>query len=77
MARPRSILLRVEMRPAGRLARCARNRNHEIRKGEPRFVVREPGPAGGEKGYCESCARAMLNAAEAEIAELRTSLSEA
>jgi hypothetical protein len=61
-------------RPAGRLARCARNRRHEIRKGEPRFVVREPGPAGGEKGYCTECAAAMLEAAEAEIRALRASL---
>jgi hypothetical protein len=74
MARPRSILLRVEVRPAGRLARCARNRNHEILKGETRFVVREPGPAGGEKGYCAECAAAMLEVAEAEIRALRGSL---
>jgi hypothetical protein len=31
-----------EVRPAGRLAHRARKRNHEIQKGEPRFVVRQP-----------------------------------
>lgn len=74
MARPRSILHRVEVRPAGRLSHCARNRRHEIRKGEPRFVIRDPGPAGGEKGYCAACAIEMLGAAEAQIVELRAEL---
>jgi hypothetical protein len=74
MAKPRSILLRVEVRPAGRLAHCSRNKNHEIRKGEPRFVVREPGPAAGEKGYCAACALVMLDAADAELEALRANL---
>ena len=74
MARPRSILHRVEVRPAGRLSHCARNRRHEIRKGEPRFVIRDPGPAGGEKGYCVECATEMLGAAEARLVELRAEL---
>jgi hypothetical protein len=75
VAKARSILLRVEVRPAGRLAHCARNKSHEIRKGEPRFVVREPGPAGGEKGYCAACASVMLDAAEAELKFLRADLT--
>lgn len=74
MARPRSLLHRIEVRPAGRLAHCARNRRHEIRKGEARFVIRDPGPAGGEKGYCRECAREMLGAADVQIAELRAAL---
>lgn len=74
MARTRSLLLRAEVRPAGRLARCAHNRAHQIRKGEPRFVVRDPGPAGGERGYCAACAAAMLAASEAQLEELRASL---
>lgn len=74
MAKPRSILLRVEVRPAGRLAHCARNKQHDIRKGEPRFVVRAPGPAGGEKGYCAVCATTMLEAAEKELSALRAGL---
>jgi hypothetical protein len=74
MARTRSLLHRVEVRPAGRLCRCAHNQSHEIRKGEPRFVIRDPGPAGGEKGYCVECARVMLSAAERQLGELRASL---
>jgi hypothetical protein len=74
MARTRSLLLRVEVRPAGRLARCAHNRSHEIRKGELRFVVRDPGPAGGEKGYCAECAADMLGASEEQLRELRAAL---
>ncbi len=76
MARTRSILLRVEVRPAGRLAHCAHNKKHEIRKGEPRFVVRDPGPAGGEKGYCADCAAEMLEASEAQLRELRARFDE-
>jgi hypothetical protein len=74
MARPRSLLHRVEVRPAGRLSHCAHNRKHEIRKGEPRFVVRDPGPAGGEKGYCRECALEMLGAAEVQLAALYAAL---
>ena len=74
MARTRSLLLRVEVRRAGRLAHCAHNRSHEIRKGELRFVVRDPGPAGGEKGYCADCAREMVGASEAQLRELRADL---
>lgn len=74
MARTRSLLLRVEVRPAGRLARCAHSKKHEIRKGEPRFVVRDPGPAAGEKGYCADCAAVMLEATEAQLQDLWANL---
>ena len=76
MARTRSILLRVEVRPAGRRAHCAHNKKHEIRKGEPRFVVRDSGPAGREKGYCADCAAEMLEASAAQLQELRARLGE-
>ena len=75
MAKTRSLLHRVEVRPAGRLARCARNRKHEITKGAPRFVIRDPGPAGGEKGYCLACAIQILDAAQVQLAELRAALT--
>ena len=74
MARVRSLLHRVEVRPAGRLSHCARNGKHAIRKGEARFVIRDPGPAGGEKGYCRECAIEMLSAADVQLAELRAAL---
>ena len=76
MARTRSLLLRAEVRQAGRLARCAHNRAHEIRKGELRFVVRDPGPAGGEKGYCATCAAEILKASENQLRDLRGTLED-
>lgn len=74
MARTRSLLRRIEVRPAGRLSHCARNRKHEIRKGEPRFIIKDAGPAGGEKGYCAYCGYEMLDAAKSQLAELRATL---
>lgn len=74
MARTRSLLHRIEVRPAGRLSRCARNRRHEILRGEPRFVIKDAGPAGGEKGYCVAYGNEMLDAAESQLAELRATL---
>jgi hypothetical protein len=70
VTRIRSVLLRVEVRPAGRAAKCAHDKSHAIAKGEPRFVVKGPGPAAGEKGYCRDCARAMLARARAVLDEL-------
>ena len=74
MAKTRSVLLRIEVRPAGRLAHCARNRKHAITKGAARFVIRESGPAGGEKGYCLACGLQMLDAAQAQLDDLRAAL---
>lgn len=74
MARTRSLLHRIEVRPAGRLSHCARNRKHEILMGELRFVIKDAGPAGGEKGYCVECGNEMLDAAESQLAELRATL---
>ena len=74
MARTRSLLLRIEIRPAGRLSRCAHNQAHEIRKGELRFVVKDPGPAGAEKGYCATCAQEMLEGLERQLRDLRQQL---
>lgn len=70
----RSLFLRIEVRPAGRLSRCGHDKKHEIRKGELRFIVRAAGPAGGERGYCAKCANEMLDAAEEQLAELREQL---
>lgn len=72
--RHRSLLLRIEVREAGRRAQCRHNRKHEIRKGETRFIVRNPGPAGGEKGYCADCGAAMLELAHRELDEIERQL---
>lgn len=71
MPKRRSLLLRIEVRPAGRLSKCAHNRKHAIKKGELRFVVRESGPASGEQGYCLACAKEMLDQLDAEATTLR------
>jgi hypothetical protein len=67
-------MLRLEVRPAGRAAKCAHDRSHVIKKGEPRFVVRGYGPAAGEKGYCKTCARAMLKVARIDLDDLEGAL---
>ncbi len=74
MSALRSILLRLEVRPAGRASKCARNKAHAIAKGQPRFVVRNHGPAQGEKGYCRRCAAAMINQAHADLEVLEAGL---
>jgi len=61
--RPRSVLLRLEVRPAGHACKCKHNAQHTIAKGELRLVVRESGPASGEQGYCAPCGLKMLAAA--------------
>lgn len=71
----RSLLLRVDVREAGRLCRCKHNHQHTISKGEVRLVVKEPGPGTPEYGYCAACAEEMLDKAEDRLAELRAGLS--
>jgi hypothetical protein len=70
----KSLLLRTEVRPAGKLCHCKHNKRHAIRKGEPRLVVKEPGPASAERGYCAACAREMLDEATTKVAGLREML---
>lgn len=72
--RHKSLLLRTEVRPAGRLCQCKHNSKHNIRKGEPRLVVKDPGPAAREQGYCSKCGAAMLDEAEERLAVLRANL---
>lgn len=75
MARVKSVLQRLDVRPAGKLSRCSHKKSHEIRKGEPRFVVKAPGVATGEKGYCAACAVEMIDKAEGDLAQLKSELS--
>lgn len=70
------MLLRLEVRPAGRLSHCSHEKSHEIRKGELRFVVKVPGVATGEKGYCAACATEMIDKAQGDLARLRSELSQ-
>lgn len=76
MSATRSILLRLEVRPAGRASKCAHNPNsHGIAQGQDRFVVRNPGFAQGEKGYCKRCAKAMIRKARKDLDVLEADLS--
>lgn len=70
----KSVLLRLDVRRAGKLCYCRRNKKHAITKGDLRFVVREPGPAQRDYGYCANCALEMLDQAEQRLAELRSEL---
>jgi hypothetical protein len=72
--RHRSLLLKIEVREAGRRAQCRHDRSHLIAKGETRFIVRNPGPAGGEKGYCAECGASMLELARRELDEIERQL---
>lgn len=72
----RTVLLSLEVRPAGRACKCKRNPKHAIRKGELRLVVKEPGPASGEQGYCAECGREMLAAAQEALKNHLSSLGE-
>jgi hypothetical protein len=76
VSRVKSVLLRLEVRPAGRLSHCSHEKSHEIRKGELRFVVKVPGVATGEKGYCAACATEMIDKAQGDLARLRSELSQ-
>jgi len=71
----RTVLLRLEVRPAGRASKCARNKSHAIAKGQLRFVVTNPGPAQGGKGYCKSCAKLMIRHARAALDDLEADLT--
>jgi hypothetical protein len=68
MPRPRSVLLGLAVRPASRACSCKHNPRHRITRGELRLIVKNPGPASGESGYCVTCAQLMLAAAREELA---------
>jgi hypothetical protein len=68
MAQVRGVLLGLEVRPAGKACKCKHNAKHSITKGQLRLVVKAPGPASGEQGYCAPCGMAMLAAAQEMLA---------
>lgn len=72
--RTRSVLLSLELRPAGRACDCHGNKRHRILKGDPRLAVKNPGPAAGEDGYCGACAQAIIELAQDRLAALSTDL---
>jgi uncharacterized Zn-binding protein involved in type VI secretion len=72
VARFKSLLLGVEVKEAGRRSTCAHSRKHVIIKGEPRLVVKGPGVATPEKGYCVQCGAAMVAQAEQQLDAVRS-----
>lgn len=72
--RIRSVLLGLEVKPAGKACKCKHNKAHRIMKGEARLIVKNAGPASGENGYCGTCGEAMLAEAQRSLAELMTTL---
>jgi hypothetical protein len=74
MASHKSLLLRITIRPAGKKSHCSHNTKHVIAKGEPRVVVKAPGIATPEKGYCSACGLAMITQAEQQLAVVRSEL---
>lgn len=71
---PRTVLLRLTIKTAERTRKCSRSKAHSVRPGEKILLVREPGPAAGNKGYCSACAVAMLAAAHDALDELHETL---
>jgi hypothetical protein len=74
MAGFKSLLLRVEVRPAGRRCQCSHNKKHIILKGESRIVVKAPGVATPEKGYCTECGREMISRSQKALRNLEQEL---
>ena len=71
----RSVLLGVEVQPAGRACNCKHNpKAHRIQKGELRFVVKNTGAAAGESGYCRACAEIMISQAQRRLDQLLAAL---
>lgn len=57
MARPKSVLVSMEITTVGRAHVCRYNKNHRLEKGMPRLTIKEDGD---ERHYCLSCARTFL-----------------
>ena len=70
MAAIRRILRGVSITVAGRASSCKHNRKHTVRMGERRLLIKNPGPAGGERGYCTECGLAILEAARDDLESL-------
>ena len=68
------VLRNLTVRAAKRAASCKHNRRHSVAKGELRLIIKNPGPAGGERGYCAECGLKILAVAEADVQQLREQL---
>lgn len=66
---------RVTVRPAGRKCYCSHNKKHVITKGESRLIVKAPGVATPEQGYCRECGLEMVARARKDLEEIQERLS--
>jgi len=57
MARPKSVLVSMEITTVGRAHDCRYNKNHHLEKGMSRLTIKEDGD---EHHYCLACARAFM-----------------
>ena len=57
MARPKSLILSMEITVAGRAHNCRQSDRHRIEKGKKRLTVRSDGD---QHHYCLACARTFL-----------------
>ncbi|MBI2692600.1 MAG: hypothetical protein HYX29_11730 [Solirubrobacterales bacterium] len=76
MANHKNVVLRIEVRPAGRACECKHNKKHTMSKGDLRFVVKESGPAAREYGYCRDCGVEMLDAAASKLDAIRSEIED-
>ena len=70
MARPKSLIVSMEITTAGRAHDCRYNKNHRLEKGDRRLTVRSDGD---EHHYCLACAKVFL---AKDVERLRTFLAE-
>ena len=49
------VLGSLSVRAAKAAAGCKFNPKHRVAKGALRLIVKNPGPASGENGYCVEC----------------------
>ena len=68
------VLRNLTVKAVKRTASCKRNKGHSVAKGELRLIIKNPGPAAGERGYCAECGLDILAAAEADVQQLREQL---
>jgi len=58
MARPKSLLVSMEITTVGRAHNCRHNKEHRLEKGDSRLTVRSEGD---EHHYCLTCAKTFLS----------------
>lgn len=70
MARPRSLIVRMEITTAGKSHNCRHNDGHRIPMGVQRLTISDDGD---KHHYCLDCAKSFL---EKDIDRLRTLLAQ-